>query len=121
MSHDTNPVVVVTGSNRGIGFETVRALVTADRLYTVILCSRDVQKGQDAAATLEKEAKQGSRVVPLQLDIEDDNSIDHFVKEVKDMFGRVDILINNIGPFYFTFGIYHTSSSHRRRIRQLDL
>jgi NAD(P)-dependent dehydrogenase (short-subunit alcohol dehydrogenase family) len=93
----TNPIVVVTGSNTGIGYETVRALIASTTPYTAILCSRDLKKAQDAALKLQSEAKKGSEVIPLQLDIADDNSIEHFVKNVTSKFGRIDILINNAG------------------------
>jgi NAD(P)-dependent dehydrogenase (short-subunit alcohol dehydrogenase family) len=93
----SNSIAVVTGSNTGVGFETVRALITDDQPYTVVLCSRDLKKGQAAAEKLKSEAKQGSEIVPLQLDIEDDASIEQFVKDVGAKFGRVDVLINNAG------------------------
>jgi NAD(P)-dependent dehydrogenase (short-subunit alcohol dehydrogenase family) len=97
MLTSTTPIVVVTGANTGIGFETVRALVSGSEPYTVILCSRSIEKGQAAAETLKSEIKQGSQIVPLQLDIEDDTSIERFVRDVEHHFGRVDILINNAG------------------------
>lgn len=101
MTEHQHLIVIVTGSNTGLGFGTVRALLTADRPYTVVLCSRDHTKGQHAAEKLRGEAKNGSQVIPLQLDIEDDTSIERFVKDVEDRFGRVDILINNAGAVLF--------------------
>jgi NADP-dependent 3-hydroxy acid dehydrogenase YdfG len=96
-STTTNSIVVVTGSNTGIGYETVRAFITASTPYTVILCSRDLKKGEDAASKLQGEVKKGSEIIPLQLDIIDDASIERFVKQVTEKLGRVDILINNAG------------------------
>lgn len=93
----TNPIVVVTGSNTGIGYETVRAFLTASSPYTVILCSRNLNNGEEAALKLQGEANKGSEVIPLQLDITDDSSIERFVKDVTEKFGRVDILVNNAG------------------------
>lgn len=103
MFASTTPIVVVTGANTGIGFETVRALVSGIQPYTVILCSRSIEKGQAAAGKLQSEIKQGSQIIPLQLDIKDDASIELFVKDVEQRFGRLDVLINNAG----TYRLYH--------------
>ena len=46
-------VILVTGANKGIGFEIVRQL--AARSYSVILTSRDEAKGMDALAQLKKQ------------------------------------------------------------------
>jgi hypothetical protein len=48
----------------GRRLETGRALVTSNKPHTVILCSHDAKKGQDAALKLKDEMKQGSEVVP---------------------------------------------------------
>ncbi len=86
------PVAVVTGGNRGIGFETCRQL--ARRGFHVILGSRDPAKGQRAADELRAN---GADVVALSLDVADPASIATLREELQVQVGRVDVLVNNAG------------------------
>jgi NAD(P)-dependent dehydrogenase (short-subunit alcohol dehydrogenase family) len=81
---DTRRTAVVTGANRGIGFEIARQLVLA-RL-DVIATSRDRERGEDAASRI------GARWLPL--DVSDPSSIEAFLPEVE---SGIDILVNNAG------------------------
>jgi NAD(P)-dependent dehydrogenase (short-subunit alcohol dehydrogenase family) len=83
-------VILVTGSNKGIGYEVVRQL--AQLGHTVILAARDTRRGTEAVAQLEK---QNLRVHLLVLDVTDPVSIDQSASYVKETFGRLDVLINN--------------------------
>jgi NAD(P)-dependent dehydrogenase (short-subunit alcohol dehydrogenase family) len=87
-------VVVVTGANRGIGFEVCRQM--ALRNYQVILTSRDPSKGHEAVRKL----KDAGRAVLFQsLDVTDDSSVvalGHFLEKE---FGRLDVLVNNAGIY----------------------
>jgi NAD(P)-dependent dehydrogenase (short-subunit alcohol dehydrogenase family) len=87
-------VAVVTGGNRGIGFETCRQL--AARGYRVVLGSRDLAKGRAAAAKLTGE---GFDLFPFQLDVTDDEQAAALTEFVRAELGRVDALINNAGVF----------------------
>lgn len=81
------PISLVTGANKGIGFETVRRLIVAG--HTVYLAARDANRGRVAADAL------GARFV--ELDVTSDDSVaraaDHVLKEA----GRLDVLVNNAG------------------------
>jgi len=82
-------IVLVTGGNRGIGLEICRQL---DELgHTVILGSRDLQKGKVAAAAFSR------NVIVRQLDVTDEDSILRLFEAVKTDFGKLDVLINNAG------------------------
>jgi NAD(P)-dependent dehydrogenase (short-subunit alcohol dehydrogenase family) len=82
-------IILVTGGNRGIGFEICRQL---DKLgHTVILGSRNLAKGLAAAALLSK------NVVVKQLDVTSEESIQSLYESVKKDFGEIDVLINNAG------------------------
>lgn len=81
---------LVTGANRGIGFETCRQL--AQRGAQVILTSRDETKGQ---AAVEQLAAEGLSVTYHQLDVTDPDGIERIRDFVEATFGRLDILINN--------------------------
>ncbi|XP_047334709.1 (+)-neomenthol dehydrogenase-like isoform X2 [Impatiens glandulifera] len=84
---------VVTGANRGIGFETVRQLSKLG--VTVVLTARDNEKGSEAASSLHELGFHN--VVFHQLDVLDQQSVDSLVNFIKDNFGRLDILVNNAG------------------------
>ena len=82
--------IVVTGGNRGIGFEICRKLAAMG--YHVVLTARDPQKGLQAQNQLEAE---GLSVVLKTLNVADQESIDHFVRDLKTEYDRIDVLINN--------------------------
>lgn len=77
---------LITGANKGIGFETARQLVAAG--HTVYLGSRDPERGRLAAEQL------GARSV--RLDVTDDASVDAAVKIIE-ADGGLDVLVNNAG------------------------
>ena len=85
-------IAVVTGGNRGMGFETCRQL--ARRGARVVLTSRDPAKGEAAAGRLQGD---GLHVRHHQLDVADDASIGRLAEFVRTEFGRLDILVNNAG------------------------
>ncbi|MGW3540105.1 SDR family NAD(P)-dependent oxidoreductase [Nocardia niigatensis] len=80
------PTTLITGANKGLGFETARRLVTAG--HTVHIGSRDAERGRLAAAQL------GARSV--QLDVTGDSSVAAAAKTLK-ADGGLDVLINNAG------------------------
>ncbi len=82
-------VALVSGGNRGIGIEIVRQL--AGKGITVILGSRDEEKGRSAAEGVEGD------VVVRQLDVTDQKSVDRLAGSIEEEFGRLDILVNNAG------------------------
>ena len=86
-------IALITGANKGIGFETARQLAASGGVH-VVLASRDRAKGVDAALKLQAE---GLDVEALTLDVTDAASIAAAVKEIEKKFGRLDILINNAG------------------------
>jgi NAD(P)-dependent dehydrogenase (short-subunit alcohol dehydrogenase family) len=77
---------LITGANKGIGFETARQLIAAG--HTVYIGSRDIERGRSAAEQL------GSRLV--QLDVTDDASVQAAAKTIE-ADGGLDVLINNAG------------------------
>ncbi|MGB3732399.1 SDR family NAD(P)-dependent oxidoreductase [Microbacterium sp.] len=80
-------IALVTGANRGIGFETARILRELGHL--VYLGARDAERGRQAAARI------GARFV--QLDVTDDGSVARAFAQIADVDGRLDILVNNAG------------------------
>jgi NAD(P)-dependent dehydrogenase (short-subunit alcohol dehydrogenase family) len=84
---------LVTGANKGIGFETTRQLLAAG--WTVWLGARDEERGRDSVAKLEAEALAGSANL-LVLDVTDDDSVAAAVETVAGA-GGLDVLVNNAG------------------------
>ena len=85
-------IALITGANKGLGFETARQLGRAG--VHVIVTSRDEQRGTKAAATLEGE---GISVSYLSLEVTSSASISKAASLVEKKFGRLDILVNNAG------------------------
>ncbi len=95
---DQTSIVLITGANTGLGFEMVKALCSSETAYEVLLGGRSVAKAEQAANAVMKEfPSTRSKVWPIQIDIEDDESIQRTFDEVQTKFGRLDTLINNAG------------------------
>ncbi|KAG8851967.1 hypothetical protein FRB96_008982 [Tulasnella sp. 330] len=91
-------VILMTGGNTGLGFQIVRALCNYDKPYHIILGGRSLSKVQDAIRSVEGEFPSSvSKLFPLQVDIEHDDSIQNAFEEIQFKFGRLDTLINNAG------------------------
>lgn len=83
---------VVTGSNKGIGFEICKQLASTG--VTVVLTARDEKRGLQAAGELRKNASlSGGAVIFHQLDVADPASVAALVGFVATQFGRLDILV----------------------------
>ncbi|KAL1549893.1 (+)-neomenthol dehydrogenase [Salvia divinorum] len=85
---------VVTGSNKGIGFEVCRQLALQG--VTVVVTARDEKRGLEAAEKL-KGFGLSDFVLFHQLDVTDQPSIASFAQFIHSHFGKLDILINNAG------------------------
>jgi NAD(P)-dependent dehydrogenase (short-subunit alcohol dehydrogenase family) len=95
MTVSSERVALVTGANRGIGLGVVRLL--AARGFTTILGSRDRAKGEEAARPM---IEGGLRVIPRQLDVTDQESIDRLKSWIEEQFGHLDALVNNAAILY---------------------
>ncbi len=91
-------MAVVTGANRGIGYEVARQLM--GRGFEVVLGSRDLAKGEHAAQSLRRAE---GRVHAVQLDVGDATSVSAMGTWVRDQFGRTDVLVNNAAIYYDTW------------------
>ncbi|KAK7042814.1 hypothetical protein R3P38DRAFT_2612124 [Favolaschia claudopus] len=91
----TSPrVILVTGSNAGIGYELVH-LLAAKPGNTVYLASRKEDSGREAVEKIKKEKNLDVKFV--QLDITDTSSIDAAVAKITKDEGRLNVLVNNAG------------------------
>ncbi|KAG5538436.1 hypothetical protein RHGRI_019119 [Rhododendron griersonianum] len=85
---------IVTGANKGIGFEICRQL--ASNGIMVVLTARDEKRGTEAIEKL-KGFGLCDLLVFHQLDVANPSSIASFADFIKTQFGRLDILVNNAG------------------------
>jgi NAD(P)-dependent dehydrogenase (short-subunit alcohol dehydrogenase family) len=87
-------IALVSGANRGIGFETARQMAKGGA--TVLLTGRDPAKVEEAAAQLSFE---GGKVIPRALDVSKGAAIEDMAERVENEHGRLDVLVNNAGVF----------------------
>jgi len=80
-------VTLITGANKGIGFETAKQLVALG--HTVYVGARDAGRGEKAAEVL------GARFV--QLDVTDDESVKSALALIEKAENRLDVLVHNAG------------------------
>ncbi len=91
----TNKVAVVTGAGRGIGLAITTAL--AQEGATVVAANLTLNKELSALA-------ERFTVTPIALDMAAPDGPQHMIDQAIDQFGRVDILVNNVGAFTFHAG-----------------
>ena len=83
-------IALVTGANKGIGFEIARAL-GRDHGMTVLIGARDEVRGKEAAERL------GAFAVPVPLDVTSPGSIGALAERLLQRYGRLHVLVNNAG------------------------
>ncbi len=81
---------LITGANRGIGFEIVKEL--AQKGFSVFLSARNSKKGNNAVESLKKK---GLNVTFLEMDVSDERSISLAVDEFKSKSNSLEVLVNN--------------------------
>jgi NADP-dependent 3-hydroxy acid dehydrogenase YdfG len=92
-------IVVLTGSNSGLGYETVKSLLASSVPYKIYCGARSLDKARKTVDSLSSAKKPADILVPLVLDVSSDESIAAATKTVAEADGRVDVLINNAGKY----------------------
>ena len=90
-------VAVVTGSSRGVGMETAKAI--AGKGGAVVVNYR--QSSDEAAGVVREIESGGGKVICVQADISVEADCQRLVRETVDRFGRLDVLVNNAGTTDF--------------------
>ena len=90
MNRLLDKVVIVTGSTSGIGIGIAR--LCAKEGAKVVVCGRREEKG---LAVVNKIKEEGGIASFHYMDITDTNSIEALFKDTKDLYGKIDVLVNN--------------------------
>lgn len=105
---------LVTGGNRGIGFEACRQIVMSG--LRVVLTARDTEKGGKAARALREE---GLEVSFEELDVTDGGSVEACARRLADAGVEIDVLVNNAGV-YPTEGVFSVSEETFERALNIN-
>lgn len=94
ISDSEQKVALVTGANRGIGYEIARKLADKNLSIRTLLGIRDRAKGD---LTMERLKAQGLEAEAVEIDVSDPVMIQAAIGKIKDQYNRLDILVNNAG------------------------
>ncbi|MFB5251877.1 SDR family oxidoreductase [Bacillus mycoides] len=92
ISEGQNKIALITGANKGIGFETARQLGAQG--FTILVGARNTERGTEAAAKLQAA---GSDAHFIRIEVTNQASIDSAAKKIEERYGKLDVLINNVG------------------------
>ncbi len=96
MSHLQGQAALITGGSSGIGLAIASALLAEG--MAVAIAARDKQRLDGARKSLEKE---GGKIIGIPADISKADQVVAFVNQAVDIFGRIDLLVNNAGVAKF--------------------
>jgi NAD(P)-dependent dehydrogenase (short-subunit alcohol dehydrogenase family) len=91
-SSPTSKIALITGANKGIGFEVAREIARSGA--TVLIGARSPERGREAAAKLIAE---GLDARAVEIDVTSSDSVTAAAAQIERDFGRLDILVNNAG------------------------
>lgn len=97
----SSKVIIVTGGNSGIGFETTKEFARKGA-HTILAC-RSMEKGNDAAQRIRAEVP-NARLEPMVLDLGSLESIRDFANAFEAGHDRLDVLVNNAGVMWVPYG-----------------
>ncbi|PDP87070.1 dehydrogenase [Glycomyces fuscus] len=112
----TRRIALVTGANKGIGFQTARLLGLEG--MTVLAGFRDAERGAEAEKALRGE---GADVRALALDVTDAESVRAAAARVEEEFGRLDVLVNNAGVALGRGGVGETDPASFLRTLEVNV
>ena len=90
-----NKVALITGSSRGLGLASAEALVREG--CRVVICARGEARLHEAAEALRQTAVGEDQVVEVVADLATQEGVAQAVGRTVERFGRLDILVNNVG------------------------
>jgi len=91
----TDKVAIVTGSSRGLGLASARALAAEG--CRVCICARGGERLEEAAEDLGRQVGARDHILAVNADLTTLSGIEAVVGETVGRFGGLDILVNNVG------------------------
>ena len=91
----TDKIAIVTGSSRGLGLASARALVAEG--CRVCICARGADRLAEAAMEVEAAARKPQMVLAVQADVSTAAGVELVMARTEETFGGLDILVNNVG------------------------
>jgi 3-oxoacyl-[acyl-carrier protein] reductase len=91
----TDKVAIVTGSSRGLGLASARALVAEG--CRVCICARGAERLAEAAIEVEAAARRPNMVMTVQADVSTAAGVELVIARTVESFGGLDVLVNNVG------------------------
>ena len=91
----TDKVAIITGSSRGLGLASARALVAEG--CRVVLCARGAETLAEAALEVEASARRPNMIATVQADVSTAAGVELVVNRAVEVFGGLDVLVNNVG------------------------
>jgi 3-oxoacyl-[acyl-carrier protein] reductase len=91
----TDKVAIVTGSSRGLGLASARALVVEG--CRVCMCARGEERLAEAALEVEAVARRPNLITTVQADVSTNDGVERVIERAVDTFGGLDVLVNNVG------------------------
>ena len=88
--------IIVTGSNKGIGYGIVEGLLKQGAPWHIIMACRNTELAEASRKQLLAAYPQG-RIEVQQLDVSSEDSVEKFVKGLEDKKHGIDVLVNNAG------------------------
>lgn len=104
-------ITLITGANRGLGYESARRLLAAG--HQVYLGARDRDRGKRAADEL------GATYVPI--DVTDQDSVDAAAEEIRECHGYLDVLVNNAGISGPWMSVADTGPEHVHEVYETNV
>ncbi|OAA45367.1 NAD(P)-binding domain protein [Cordyceps fumosorosea ARSEF 2679] len=92
-------IVLITGAAAGIGLEVVKAIAASQQAsYEILLSARRLTQAQAASEGISRNLPSAATtVVPLEIDVSSDKSIEDAAQLIQSRYGRIDVLVNNAG------------------------
>jgi 3-oxoacyl-[acyl-carrier protein] reductase len=91
----TDKVAIVTGSSRGLGLASAKALVAEG--CRVCICARGEERLLEAALEVEAVARRPNMVIAIQADVSTTDGVERVIEKTVEAFGGIDVLVNNVG------------------------
>jgi 3-oxoacyl-[acyl-carrier protein] reductase len=111
-----NKVALVTGSSRGIG-KTIALKLAKAGASLVINYKSNITAANEVVESIRE---MGRKAISIQSDVSNFANVEEMIKKVMAEFGRIDILVNNVGPFLYK-PIYDTTIQEWHQIINSDL